>query len=157
MIKFLLVLITCLQPLAAFAASGVFVMSGVLYEKYQLVDNKPVLQYKIKAEKQKEVINLSNSSSMMAIIYDEIAAKKRFSYSNGTLMLSNREYINFHYAYYYNGKFVMNRANGYIGNRSFFSSKIVLDEQARSLHTKRIIIEDITGKHSLINYSLSLE
>ncbi|KJF91054.1 hypothetical protein [Photobacterium leiognathi] len=132
-------------------------MSGVLYEKYQLVDHKPVLQYKIKAKTQKEDIKLSNSSTMMIMVYDEKAAKKRFSYSDGTLILSNLEYINFHNAYYYNGKFVMNRANGYIGNNSFFSSKIVLDEQARSLYAKRIVIEDILGKRSLINYSLSLD
>lgn len=156
MLKVLLVLIVCLQPLVAFATNGIFVMNGVNHESYNLINNQPVLIYRIKAEQQKELVNLTRKTSLTALMYNEIAAKERFSYFNGTMTLSEKDYVSFNSAYYFNGQFIMTRAYGYINNQRFFSSKIIFNEKSFLIESKRILIEDENGKHSLIDYSYTL-
>ncbi len=156
MLKVLLVLITCLYPLVAYATNGIFVMTGVTHERYKLINDKPVLVYKIKAEKQKEVINLTETSSLTAIMFNEQAAKERFHYYNGTIILTNTDHVSFTDGYYFNGQFVMTRASGSINNKRFSSQKIIFNEKTYLIEAKRILIEDQEGKHSVINYYYQL-
>ena len=141
MLRIITIVMCLFNPLVAFAINGTFVMGGVSYNKYKKIDNKPYLQYSITAEKQTEVVDLTNRSMLIAVIFDEQKAKTRFRYDLGKLTVGTIVSINFTEAYYYNGEFVMLNIHGTLNGKRFSAPKMRFNEHIQTITAKRIMFE----------------
>lgn len=157
MFRILMIVAIFLHPLVVIAASDSFIMRGIIHEKYQLINDKQILVYRVKADEQQESINFFEVSPLTAMIFDEQAAKKRFNYLNGTIILTKTDYVNFSNGYYFNGQFIMTNANGYIGSKKISSSKFILNEDTYVIKSKRALVDDENGKCSILNYYYKLK
>ncbi len=145
LLRLIITLALLTTPLKVLALSGVFTMQGVKFSQYLSTPTGVKTLYKIKAEKQVEVIppnTLQLDQLLFGTIKNSDVAKNIFHYKNGTLIIPNQATIHFQFAYYFQGKLILERAYGVANKHHFSSSKMIYDYHQQILTANMIFIQD---------------
>ncbi len=154
MIRLILLFLFTLPSIAS-AIEGSIVITDIT-EKYfsALPDKSSKILYQVEADQKHETISSLTDLSQI-ILQNQARARDRLNYQNGFFSSSNCE-IKFNYAYYFQGKLIMEQASGKIKDKKFSAKVIIYNPNNLSLKSNRIYFKEKELLRAKKDYQTSL-